>query len=209
MKTFFFAFFAVLISNIGFAQSDSSYYTIRLSSFDAGVTNNKINLHWKTVCFLEYAQFQIQVSEDGFIYKTVETFTADRLRCQQPFNFTDYNGGTAGKLFYRINVGSIDGRYYHSAVRLVNKGEKDFSTLRIFPTVVSSTVTLTINNSSRGLLNIYIRDYNGAIIVSKSIPAVTGLQTIHLPAGQLHSGLYFLQVIDSQKQSLISKFIKQ
>jgi len=108
------------------AQSDSSYYTIRLSSFDVSVTNNVTKLHWKTICFLQYANFQIQKSANGTDYNTISSFTADRLRCQQPFDFTDSSSANQGNIFYRINVGNIDGTFYNSAVRRVYLKEKGF-----------------------------------------------------------------------------------
>ncbi len=89
----------IIASQIASAQSDSSYYTVRLSSFDVSASNNITRLHWKTVCFLQYANFQIQKSADGKDFTTISSFTADRLRCQQPFDFTDSSNTNQGNVF--------------------------------------------------------------------------------------------------------------
>lgn len=198
-----------LVTNNVIAQSDSSYYTVRLSSFEVGITNNTPNLKFKTVCFLDYARFAIEVSEDGYNYKTVNTFTADKLRCQQPFDFTDNVTKATGKLFYRVNVGNIDGKYYHSGVRLIVKGEGSGTGLQIYPTVVSSTVNFALNNNSNDNMTVAIRSVNGTLISSKVVRGNNGTQTFSLPVYNLQKGIYFLQVIDAQRQSYISKFIKQ
>lgn len=93
------------------AQSDSSYYTVRLSSFDASVTNNITQLRWKTVCFLPYANFQIQKSANGTDYNTISSFTANRLRCQQPFDFMHSSSANRGRYLFQdgsMNKWQID-----------------------------------------------------------------------------------------------------
>lgn len=207
MKNAIFFFIIALVTNNVIAQSDSSYYTVRLSAFEAGITNNIPKLTFKTICFLDFARFQIEVSEDGYNFKTVNTFTADRLRCQQPFDFTDNVTKATGKLFYRINVGNIDGKYYHSGVRLIVRGGGSGTGLRIYPTLVSSTVNFALNSNDH--LTVAIRSLNGTLISSKVVRGNNGTQTFSLPVYYLQKGVYFLQVIDAQKQSYISKFIKQ
>lgn len=87
VKNIFIIILITKISNYAIAQVDSSFYTVHLSSFDASINRKATTLHWKTVCFFQFANFQIQKSIDGTDYFTIGSFTVDRLWCQQPFYF--------------------------------------------------------------------------------------------------------------------------
>lgn len=95
---------------------------VRLSVLEARTVGNDARLDWKVVCLLPYAKFEIQRSLNGINYTTINTFEADLVRCRQPFDFTDAN--TTGKTFYRIRVGDLDGRFYHSKIVAVTGKEK-------------------------------------------------------------------------------------
>ncbi len=89
---------------------------------------------------MQYANFQIQKSANGKDFSTISSFTADRLRCQQPFDYTDSSKTYQGNIFYRINVGNIDGKFYHSSVRSVYIKEKGFDLVSVYPTIVKSSI---------------------------------------------------------------------
>jgi hypothetical protein len=89
------------------AQNDSSIYPVSLSSLEGGVSNNYARLKWKTVCYLSFANFRIQKSLMAQTFSTINSFVADRLRCQQPFEFVDSSSYNSGNGFYRINVGDM------------------------------------------------------------------------------------------------------
>ncbi len=71
---------------------------VRVKSFDASQSVNTTNLHWSVVCFLQYAKFLVERSNDGITYTTINTFQADRLRCKQPFDFEDKTAN--GKVYF-------------------------------------------------------------------------------------------------------------
>ncbi|MDQ6812382.1 MAG: T9SS type A sorting domain-containing protein [Bacteroidota bacterium] len=208
MKSILLTFLIVLTASISSAQVDSSYYTVRLSAFEATILNNTPQLRWKTVCFLDYANFQIQVSEDGLNYKTLRTFSADKLRCEQPFNYADNITDATGKLYYRINLGNIDGKYYSSGVKLLSRDNNNVKPLIVYPTAVSSVLSFTLKNSGDQVLRIYIRGSNGQLFTSKTVQGVNGIQKYSLAVGGLQKGVYILQVAGDNSQSLTAQFIK-
>jgi hypothetical protein len=97
------------------AQADSAGIPVRLSSLQGNVSGTTITLQWTTVCFLSYAYFQVQRSMDGKTFTTIQTFAADRLRCQQPFEWKD-TVVSPTNVYYRVNVGDADDRYYQSKI---------------------------------------------------------------------------------------------
>lgn len=191
------------------AQSDSSYYTVRLSSFDVSVTNNVTKLHWKTICFLQYANFQIQKSANGTDYNTISSFTADRLRCQQPFDFTDSSSANRGNIFYRINVGNIDGTFYNSAVRRVYLKEKGFDLIAIYPTIVTNSINFSLSNSDNATVRAVIINQSGTIVQNKKLQVPKGLSYYNFQTDNFSSGYYWLQVSNKQGEFKTAKFIKQ
>lgn len=191
------------------AQSDSSYYTVRLLSFDVSVTNNITKLHWKTICFLQYANFQIQKSANGTDYNTISSFTADRLRCQQPFDFTDSLSANQGNIFYRINVGNIDGTFYNSAVRRVYLKEKGFDLIAIYPTIVTNSINFSLSNGDNATVRAVIINQSGTIVQNKKLQVPKGLSYYNFQTDNFPSGYYWLQVSNKQGKFKTAKFIKQ
>jgi hypothetical protein len=201
--------FLIAESQIALSQADSSYFTVRLSAFDASVSNNITKLHWKTVCFLEYANFQIEKSVDAKNFITIHLFTADRLRCQQPFDFSDSSLSIPGTVFYRINVGNIDGKFYHSTIRRVDIKEKGFNLINVYPTIAVSSINFSITNSINEIFHAVIISQSGRIIKNKNLQVPKGLSNYNFETADLPPGYYWLKVMSDLGDSRTTKFVKQ
>ncbi len=209
MKKIFILLSSGIISYSAYSQTDSSFFTVRLSSFDVSFHNNISKLHWKTVCFLQYANFEIQRSANGIDYSTISSFTADRLRCQQPFDFVDSLTGNPGSIFYRINVGNIDGTFYHSAIRRVSITGKGFGLVNVYPTIVSGNINFSVISSDKETFRAIILDQRGIIIKEQQNQAPKGLSNYNIQMGNLPAGYYWLQVTNDKGEVKTEKFIKQ
>ncbi len=209
MKNIFIIVLLTIISNQAVAQVDSSFYTVRLSSFDASVNNKAITLHWKTVCFLEFANFQIQKSLNGRDYNTISSFAADKLRCQQPFDFIDTANLASSYIFYRINVGNIDGKFYNSIVRRLYVKEQGFGLLTVYPTVVNSSINFTLSNGQTETFTAFIINQSGVILRQQKLSANRGISNYNFQTNNLSAGVYFLQVVNEKGELTTAKFIKQ
>ena len=199
----------ITLSNIAVAQSDSNYLPVRLSSFEVGVNNNIAELHWSTICYLQYANFEIQKSADGTNFMTIHSFTADKFRCQEPFNFNDSSISNTGKIFYRINVGSIDGNFLSSAIRTVNLKEQAFNLSSVYPTMVAAELNFTLANNTTEPIWATIINGNGATIKKEQFHAVNGIIKYTINANTLPAGFYFLQVFNGRGNLKTVKFIKK
>ncbi len=105
------AFFLILtVSNKVNSQSIlNDSVPVRVSYLNATQNNNKTRLNWKVVCYLTYANFEIQRSINGFDYTTINSFTADRIRCLSPFDFDD--AIFSARTYYGLKVGDKDGNF--------------------------------------------------------------------------------------------------
>jgi hypothetical protein len=199
----------LLYSFTGYSQSDSTDIPIRLSYFEAGSNAGNTTLRWKTVCFLDFANFEIQKSTDGNKYQSINSFTADKLRCQQPFDFTDNNNGLAVRVFYRITVKDIDGKAYQSKIVSVFNQGKGIAINSFAPTIVNTAVNISISSAANEIIQLSLINSQGAIVKQKSINVTKGASTHHVSMEDLQKGKY-LAVFQTQggEKNTIS-FIKQ
>ncbi|HUZ57369.1 MAG TPA: T9SS type A sorting domain-containing protein [Hanamia sp.] len=209
MKRIFAFFISIVLSNAVSAQSDSIYFPVRLESFDVGVSNNVARLNWKTICYLQYANFQVQKSADGKDFVTIDSFIADKLRCQQPFEYKDSTSINQGNIFYRINVGNIDGKFYNSVIRRLFLKEKEFDLLDVYPTMVNLSLNFSISDDQNETFSVAIINQNGSILQKKKLQAIKGATSFNLKMDNLSTGYYWLKVFNERGKMKTVKFFKQ
>ncbi len=179
---------------------------VRLSTLDARSNGNDARLDWKVVCFLDYAKFEIQRSADGTNYTTINIFEADYLRCRQPFDYTDAN--IKGKAFYRIKVGDIDGRIYHSKIVAVTGKEKGFEINSLTPTAVTSNAILSVSSANTDNAQIAITNFYGTVVKRLSFSLNKGTTELTLDMGNLPTGNYVLSLTNGFSERKTARFTK-
>lgn len=209
MKKILTLFISIIVYNTVLAQSDSSYFPVRLESFDVGISNSIATLHWKTICYLQYANFQVQKSIDGKDFVTIDSFIADKFRCQQPFDFKDSSGISQGNVFYRINVGNIDGKFYHSAIKHIYLKGNGFDLLEAYPTMVNLSLNFSISDDKDETFFAVIVNQNGSVLQEKKLQAFKGVTSFNLKMNNLSTGYYWLKVFNERGNSKTVKFFKQ
>ncbi len=179
---------------------------VRVKSFDASQTVNAIKLNWSVVCFLQYAKFLIERSNDGISYTIINAFQADQLRCKQPFYFEDR--ASAGKVFYRLKVADLDGNFSTSKVVAVFGKSKGFDITAMAPTAVTSAAQISISSASASKAHIYITSLQGVVVLNKSFMLVKGSNTISLDLSSLSKGTYVLSCYNNEGELKTVRFIK-
>jgi hypothetical protein len=191
------------------AQVDSSV-PVRIISIDALPGTNYNKLVWKTACFLEYANFEIQRSYDGSNYVSINSFTADRLRCLQPFDYSDYSANQmAGRIFYRLKVGDKDGKIYNSKIVSVITHGQGIEINSFVPTIVNSSADLSISSSANDNAIITIINAQGVIVRTQKIKLNKGVNTIQMSTAELQTGKYWLSLRNSKNDLRTIPFLKQ
>lgn len=208
---FLLALLMQILSITTFAQlsTDSNYVPVRISSLDGQIVNNQNRLTWKTACFLQYARFDIQRSYDGVSFSSIDIFTADQLRCQQPFDFDDITvNRSAGRVFYRINVGDIDGHYYHSKIVTLFVEGNGLEVHNITPSIVNTAATLNLSSSFADKITFQITSSSGVTIVNNKVSLTKGLNTIRIDASTFSKGMYWVTIISEKTDNKTISFIK-
>ena len=198
--------FLWLQSVVVFSQSEN--IPIKISSFEAGITNGKANFIWKTACSLEFAKFSLQRSSDGFTFETIHSSIANKERCTTPFYYTDSMiNGLTGKIYFQLQVSDIDGKIYQSKTISVSNNGNDFEVANLTPNIVNETAILHISFSQNEEIGITIIGINGRMIQSKRYQVSKGLNNITLSLGALAKGKYWAVVYYKDEKKTIP-FVK-
>lgn len=180
---------------------------VRLKYIKATQQNGSNKLQWSVVCLLDYARFDIQRSDDGVTYTSIYQLQADKTRCLAAFEHDDNSGN--GRLFYRIRVGDLDGRYYTSKTVIVYGREKGFEITSISPSVVQTGTYLSVSSATTDRVETSIADIKGNIIRRRYYTVQTGNNDLFMDASSLQKGIYFVTLINQSGQKKVSRFIKQ
>lgn len=203
-KTVFLLLISIFAEQSLEAQIDSLQYPVSLSSFEAGLLNNTTKLKWKTACYISYANFKIEKSLNGTTFYTINNFTADRLRCQQPFEFVDSVVNT-GNTFYRINAGDIDGHFYHSKIVNINNKKTNFEILSVYPTLIHSKTTIVLSSPYDSNIKMNLINANGVLIKNYNYTLKRGVSNFDLDFNDVSKGSYWIKVADAKgKQKSIA-----
>ena len=179
---------------------------VRLSALEAKTVGNDARLDWKVVCFLLYAKFEIQRSANGINYTTINTFEADQLRCRQPFDFTDAN--VSGRLYYRIKVGDLDGRFSTSKIVAVTGKEKGFEINSLIPSLTNTNTTLSLSSATADKAEIAITNFQGIVVKRISVNLNKGVTELPVDVSNLAKGNYILTVINRAADIKTTRFAR-
>ncbi len=208
MKKIITILLAITTTFLAQSQTNNDTTPIRLSSFNAtSLTNNNIKLNWKVVCFLEFANFQVQRSTNGINYTTINMFQSDRLRCKQPFDYEDQN--INGKIYYRINVGDKEGKFSTSKIIVVTGKSKPFEIISLSPSIITTYTQLNISSAIADKAQILITNAQGITVKQISATLNTGTNYINLELSNLAKGFYNISVHNSTANIISTRFIKQ
>lgn len=202
-------FFIVIFGLDTNAQSNIDNSTpVRLKTFEVAKTEMGNTLHWSVSCFITFARFEIQRSPDGTNYKTINTFQADVLRCLQPFEYED-KAAMAGKMFYRIRVGDVDGNFFSSKIVVVTGKLNGFDIAAMYPTVVNSTATISVSSSNNNTAKLQVYNFQGKKVLEQTSTLKKGSNEIILDCTNLSKSTYILAVQNSEGELKTIQFVKQ
>ena len=208
-KAIFLLLILILVVQALQAQIDSIRFPVSLSSFEAGLSNNTTKLKWKTECYLTYANFQIQKSSNAVTFTTLNSFIADRLRCQQPFEFIDSVAYNSEIVYYRINAGDIDGHFYHSKIIKVSQKQKDFEIVSVYPTVIKSKTTMVFSSPYDGNIKINLTNPAGILVKQYNYQVNKGVRNFILDFSDFSKGSYWITSVDVKGKQQTVAVIKQ
>lgn len=181
---------------------------VELISFSANNKENYIQLSWQTASEINNLGFDIERSQDGKTWETLN-FVAGHGNTNQTINYEyEDHRPLYGSNYYRLKQMDFDGQFEYSKVVLVemNKGTANIS---IYPNPVNHDLTIKLTEEQATAGQLFVYDYSGKQILQLSVNLEKGTNILPVTTANLQSGIYFMQLTYDNQVSEIVKFVKK
>lgn len=173
--------------------STNSALPVEMESFNFNVSENNVNLKWKTVSEINNKGFEIQRSSNGN-WQAIGFVNANSTKV---YSYSD-NNLQAGSYQYRLKQIDYNGdfEYYNlnSTVKVGNPAKYSLSQNFPNPFNPSTKINFQIPNDDNVTLKIY--DNTGKEVMTLVNEYKTaGYHTVEMKSGNLSSGIYFYHLI--------------
>jgi len=209
------SYWAVTFDITGF----SGFYVHTNPSYALPVNFNYLNavkqgndhlLTWSVTCnTTPRVTLTLERSADSRNFNSVYSITADAVRCNQPFNYTDAQP-LAGINYYRLKIVDADGKItYSNTIALIN-GTKGFALMNIAPNPVrGNSFKLNATSATASKTDIVISDMQGRIVNRQTIILSAGYNSVDINVGNLAPGTYNIYGMSADEKSSLIRFVKQ
>jgi Secretion system C-terminal sorting domain len=167
-------------------------------------------LNWKVTCTTSpRATMTLERSSDSRNYSGLYTITADAVRCQQPFDYTDANP-LKGMNYYRLKIVDADGKITYSTTVALLNAVKGFDIISIAPNpVVTDKFNLNVTSAQAGKMEISIFDMQGRLVNRQTLSLIAGYNSMPVNVANLAPGTYTIKGSMGDDQSKVIRFVKQ
>jgi hypothetical protein len=182
-------------------NSSFTVLPVLLTSFSASLEkNSSVILKWQTANEQNSDYFQIERSQDGQTFKSIDRVAAaGNSALPRNYTFTDKNPvGRQSKIVYRLKQVDKDQNYFYSEIVSVNLSSSKISMGTLAPNVVrkSESTFVSVSVPSTTLVYISVTDGIGKKVYSTTYNAQEGNNKISIPASAYNKavGTYFISV---------------
>lgn len=181
---------------------------VLIKSFTAAKETGYNKLNWSAACPGSDLTFEVIRSTDGRNFQPVNKFTASETRCNQPFDFNDYNA-KGDRIYYRIKITDKYGKVTYTQVAVLFNERIGLAITGLMPNPVTDVLYLTICSAAKDKIQLTVSDLNGRQIMKLSSLLFAGNNTISLPVKNIAKGIYNISGSVSSGQIITQRFIKQ
>lgn len=179
---------AIAIDGIRVSNSwGNSVLPVKLTTFDANITNNQTLLNWSTSSEINNKGFEIQRSADGKKFETIG-FVKGMGNSNNliKYTFTDNNSASA---FYRLKQVDFDGKFeYSKVVSVVNED----LVVELTPNPFADNLEITSNSP---ISSVEIIDITGKVKIAE----VLNGNMSRINTSSLGNGIYFIRINNGEK----------
>ena len=161
---------------------------VTIIDFKGVRNNNEVNLNCTTAGEVNLKNYQIERSTDGFNFLKIGGMAAQNAT---HYSFTDSKLPNATKIFYRLKLLDIDGKFKYSktvSVRLNN----NYSNAVVYPNTGTGTFTILSPKPLKDNSKLAISDITGRIIAEQNVNATQN--NISADFSYLPAGWYFVTI---------------
>ncbi len=172
---------------------------ITITSFDAKLVSNKVNLKWTAENPQGFSHFVIERSTNGLNFSPIGQVTN---LDPAAYIFTDNNLPQASNIYYRLKLVDIDDKYNYSAVVNVKLGQA-YRAL-IYPNPVSQKLQLNFSEPLTGNSKMQVFNSTGAVVITQTISANSSNYSTNV--SNLPAGKYYVTILNN-RQSIRTSFV--
>lgn len=182
---------------------------ISLNYFKGVQINKKNQLNWKVNCTSAQAKFELERSNDAQHYTSITAITADQLRCDQPFTYTDETP-LPGTNYYRLKMIDVDGKIAYSNIVLLSVKTQPFELIGLNPNIISKeNAVLKVNAIEKTEMILAITDFSGRRISTQTVLLTPGYNQFSINTSILVTGAYQITGYAAGQKPQTLRFIKQ
>lgn len=147
-----------------------------LMNLQGSIQANNIALSWELTSG-KYHTVTLERSYHSTDFVAVSSF--DLTGGQTRFNYTD-RGLKAGNVFYRLRGVTETGKTEYSQVILFRVGEEQNDQMKLYPTLVSSAVTMSVTMPEKTNATVIVTDFSGRVVKQQNLVLNSGTNNLSL-----------------------------
>jgi hypothetical protein len=182
---------------------------IKLLEFTGSYNNGTSSLKWITEQEVSFSHFNIQRSFDGIHFTTIGAVNALGNQTRNQYGFADagLSHRTETKVYYRLQLNDVDGKYSFSKVIMFSLTQQQAGSLRIYPNPAVNEVTLAINMEKAATTQLLLTDMKGTIVKKLNPSFGAGNNNLSIDCSSYASGTYLLTIIMADGVRMNEKLI--
>lgn len=193
-------------NKVGIITSNGSL-PLTLVDFRGKTMNNHHALTWVTESEVNIVDFDIEMSTTGIYFETIATVAAQGNLSTNYYEYKNYDiHSLAEYYYYRLKIKEGDQTYSYSPTIVLDKIDRDRG-IYIYPNPTDDNiyVQVLIPQQQKVQLNIY--NSVGQVVYTKPVALNNSLLNIDLQS--LESGVYILELVDSNGEHWLKNFVKK
>lgn len=194
-----------LVNQFAQGQFNGAVLPVKLQSFSGVAKEGGNLLQWATAQEVAAAEFVVERSANATQFEALgRVAAAGNSTTVKQYGFEDKARLPVG--YYRLKMVDASGKSeYSNVIRLQAAKEEK---LKLFPTVASSTIQLSVPVAQKTSALLTVVDAGGRVQQQQTKPFDAGVVSYTMDVSRLHAGVYFLQVQMGEK-TLTERFIRQ
>jgi hypothetical protein len=184
---------------------------VKLITFDAKAQGKDVLLLWSTASETNNLGFEIQRSEDGLKFVSIDFVKgAGNTTDQMNYHFIDLaalDKTKSNTLYYRLKQIDLDEKITYSPIEIVHFEAKQIASITLSPNPSTGVFTINAYLLDAHTINLKIVDITGTTVWNQSFEPLSGENTIDAQP-QLSNGIYIL-LLEQNGQTDTHKLVIQ
>jgi hypothetical protein len=182
---------------------------INLNYLNGFKQNGSHNIAWKVTCTNNpNVTMSLERSADNRTFTGITTITADAVRCEQPFSFTD-NNPLPGTNYYRLKITDANGKISYSAAIAILNAASGFDIVGLLPTLVNNNAILNVTAAQKTKMDVVVTDIAGKQVQKIAYNLIAGSNQFSINLSNLSAGTYQITGYTAEGKSKTIRFVKQ